>query len=155
MQHRVYKVVDFQGLSSSDVLKNTCSLEMFMLFTLYWCMYVCIYCFVCLGDHKQLRPNPADYMVGKNLKLEISLFERLINNGIECYTLNIQHRMRPEISTLLVPTIYPKLLDHPSVQHRDKIKGIEKNVFFIAHNVPEQEVSNCSSLLFMFKIDPI
>lgn len=100
---------------------------------------------VLIGDHKQLRPNPADYVVGKNLKLEISLFERFINNGIECYTLNIQHRMRPEISTLLVPTIYPKLLDHPSVQHRDKIKGIDKNVFFITHNVPEQEITEISS----------
>lgn len=100
-------------------------------------MYLCSFC---SGDHKQLRPNPADYAIGKNYHLEISLFERLIKNGIHCYTLNIQHRMRPEISTLLVPTIYPKLLDHPCVRQREKIRGIDKNVFFITHKSLEQEV---------------
>lgn len=102
--------------------------------------YTYLYSF-CVGDHKQLRPNPADYNIGKDLHLEISLFERLINNGIQCYSLNIQHRMRPEISTLLVPTIYPNLLDHPCVQQRERIKGIDKNVFFISHEHHEQEVS--------------
>lgn len=88
-----------------------------------------------------MRPNPADYLVGKDLKLEVSLFERLINNGIECHTLNIQHRMQPQISTLLVPTIYETLRDHPCVYERDKIRGLDKNLFFITHGFPEQEVS--------------
>lgn len=38
----------------------------------------------------------------------ISLFERLIKNGIEFHQLKEKHRMRPEISSLLKPHIYVK-----------------------------------------------
>ncbi|KAA0200391.1 hypothetical protein HAZT_HAZT003233 [Hyalella azteca] len=55
-------------------------------------------------------------------------------------TLQYQHRMRPEISSLLVPAIYPELEDHPSVQGRDHIRGVERSVFFVSHLEKEQEV---------------
>uniref|UniRef100_A0A915EMN9 DNA2/NAM7 helicase helicase domain-containing protein n=1 Tax=Ditylenchus dipsaci TaxID=166011 RepID=A0A915EMN9_9BILA len=40
----------------------------------------CEHC-ILIGDHKQLRPNPAVYELAKKYNLEISLFERLINNN--------------------------------------------------------------------------
>ena len=38
--------------------------------------------------------------------MDISIFERLINNNFDYVTLNTQRRMRPEIS-LIVKEIYP------------------------------------------------
>uniref|UniRef100_A0A915DE83 RZ-type domain-containing protein n=1 Tax=Ditylenchus dipsaci TaxID=166011 RepID=A0A915DE83_9BILA len=60
-----------------------------------------------IGDHKQLRPNPAVYELAKKYNLEISLFERLINNEFPYRALAKQHRMRPEISRTLMPHFYP------------------------------------------------
>ena len=45
--------------------------------------------------------------------------------------------MRPEISQLLVPTIYSDLKDHPSVLHYPNVKGVKVNVFFLDHDKPE------------------
>jgi hypothetical protein len=61
---------------------------------------------ILIGDHKQLRPNTANYSMEKKYHLGTSLFERMIINDVHCYTLNVQHRMRPEISCLIRPTIY-------------------------------------------------
>lgn len=78
---------------------------------------------ILIGDHLQLRPNPAVYELAKNFNLEISLFERLIKNQMEYHQLKQQHRMRPCISSLLVPHIYKQLLDHPSVENYEDVKG--------------------------------
>lgn len=64
---------------------------------------------ILIGDHKQLRPNPAVYELAKKYNLEISLFERLIINGYPYKSLKQQHRMRPEISRTLMPLFYPDL----------------------------------------------
>lgn len=74
----------------------------------------------------------------------ISLFERMVLNKIQCYTLDVQHRMRPEISSLICPMIYPDLKDHESVLNRPSILGVEKSIFFIDHQHPE-EVCNDNS----------
>lgn len=58
--------------------------------------------------------------------------------------LDVQHRMRPEISKLICPMIYPNLKDHESVLNRPPIQGIEKSVFFIDHQHNE-EVCNDNS----------
>uniref|UniRef100_A0AC34GXD3 DNA2/NAM7 helicase helicase domain-containing protein n=1 Tax=Panagrolaimus sp. ES5 TaxID=591445 RepID=A0AC34GXD3_9BILA len=50
---------------------------------------------ILIGDHKQLRPNPAVYDLAVKYNLEISLFERLINNGYPYRMLENQHRMCP------------------------------------------------------------
>lgn len=78
---------------------------------------------ILIGDHQQLKPNPTVYELAKKYNLETSLFERLINNGIEYHQLKLQHRMRPEISALLVPHFYKDLMDHPSVHDYERIKG--------------------------------
>ncbi|XP_018015187.1 NFX1-type zinc finger-containing protein 1-like isoform X2 [Hyalella azteca] len=88
---------------------------------------------ILIGDHQQLKPSPAVYQLAKHYGLDTSLFERMINNGVAYETLKYQHRMRPEISSLLVPAIYPELEDHASVQGRDHIRGVERSVFFVSH----------------------
>lgn len=92
------------------------------------------------GDHKQLRPSPAVYQLAQSYKLDVSLFERMINNGLGCQVLDTQHRMRPEISSLIVPTIYPDLKNAESVHNRPDIRGVTSNVFFVTHDHPEDEV---------------
>ncbi|CAH1102677.1 unnamed protein product [Psylliodes chrysocephalus] len=93
---------------------------------------------ILIGDHQQLKPSTANYKIETKFKLGVSLFERMILNNIQCHTLNIQHRMRPEIANLIRPAIYPVLEDGDSVQERDHVKGIEHNLFFIDHNEEEQ-----------------
>lgn len=93
---------------------------------------------ILIGDHQQLQPISANYVLGKKYNLGISLFERMARNGIQCYKLNVQHRMRPEISILLQSTIYPFLCDHESVKERPSIQGMDKNVFFITHSHKEE-----------------
>ncbi|GIY60265.1 NFX1-type zinc finger-containing protein 1 [Caerostris darwini] len=92
---------------------------------------------ILIGDHQQLKPSPAVHMLAVKYELDVSLFERMVQNGMQCYRLGIQHRMRPEISALLVPHIYENLKDHESVREYENIKGINKNVFFISHNYNE------------------
>ena len=38
---------------------------------------------ILIGDHVQLRPNPTVYTLAKDYKLDVSLFERLLNNNIQ------------------------------------------------------------------------
>lgn len=64
---------------------------------------------ILIGDHKQLRPNPAVYELAKKYKFDVSLFERLIKNQFPYRMLNNQHRMRPEISRTLMPFFYEEL----------------------------------------------
>ncbi|XP_041375508.1 NFX1-type zinc finger-containing protein 1-like [Gigantopelta aegis] len=92
---------------------------------------------ILIGDHKQLRPNPNVYRLAKDYSLDLSLFERMVNNGVPCNTLEIQHRMRPEIASLMLP-IYPKLKDADSVKLYPNVKGVSQNLFFITHNQPEK-----------------
>ena len=93
---------------------------------------------VLIGDHKQLRPKPTCYELEKDYSLNISFFERLIMNGFTHITLEKQHRMRPEISKLICPSIYDNLLDADNVLKYDHVRGVSKDVFFIDHVQPEE-----------------
>ena len=93
---------------------------------------------VLIGDHKQLQPKPNCYDLEVNYKLSVSLFERLVRNKIPYVTLNVQHRMRPEISRLIHPSIYSDLKDHSSVEEYDSILGVAKNVYVVDHDQPEK-----------------
>ena len=99
---------------------------------------------ILIGDHKQLRPKPNEYDLVKKYKLDISLFERLVRKGFPHATLQIQHRMRPEIAELVCPHIYDTLINHESVLHYQNVKGICKNLFFINHSFQETEDQNLS-----------
>jgi hypothetical protein len=100
---------------------------------------------ILIGDHKQLRPKPNEYELAKKYKLDISLFERLILNNFPHATLQIQHRMRPEIAQLVKPHIYSTLINHESVQNYGDVKGIDFNLYFIQHEFPEMEEENLIS----------
>ena len=97
---------------------------------------------ILIGDHQQLRPNPTVYELAKTYNLDVSLFERLIKNGLAFSKLENQHRMRPEISKLLVPHIYRELSDHQSVLNYPIIRGVQASMFFIDHDNLETEVGD-------------
>ena len=65
---------------------------------------------ILIGDHEQLRPSLNVHRLAENFNLDISMFERLINNDFENVMLLSQRRMRPEISEI-VRCIYPNLID--------------------------------------------
>ncbi|XP_017046922.1 NFX1-type zinc finger-containing protein 1 [Drosophila ficusphila] len=94
---------------------------------------------ILVGDHKQLQPFSGSSQVP-----QISLFERLIVAGMPFSLLNLQYRMRPSISELLVPTIYDELLCSESVKQYNDIRLMEKNLFFVRHTQPEQRASDMS-----------
>ena len=87
---------------------------------------------ILIGDHQQLRPTPAVYDLARTYKLDVSLFERMVNIGIHRERLSVQHRMRPEIAALM-KHIYKDLENHRSVEQYDDIKGMKKNLFFVNH----------------------
>ena len=96
---------------------------------------------ILIGDHKQLRPKTNDHIIGVKHKLEISMFERLVQNSLPLTTLSVQHRMRPEISQMVSNLFYQgSLLDHEITQSRPSVKGMKHNVYFVNHN--EYENSN-------------
>ncbi|KAJ8946031.1 hypothetical protein NQ318_023280 [Aromia moschata] len=99
---------------------------------------------ILIGDHKQLKPSTANYKIATQYGLEVSLFERMVNNDLQCYTLDVQHRMKPKICNLIRPTIYPHLLDHTSVMRRPSIQGVVPDLFFIDHKYPEELCDNSS-----------
>nr|XP_061814239.1 NFX1-type zinc finger-containing protein 1-like [Nerophis lumbriciformis] len=94
---------------------------------------------ILIGDHQQLRPSSTEYDLEKNYKMGVSMFERLVNMGLPFVRLNQQHRMRPEIASLLTPHIYEDLQNHPSVLNFDNIKGLKTNLFFVEHNQLEKQ----------------
>ncbi|XP_046546854.1 LOW QUALITY PROTEIN: NFX1-type zinc finger-containing protein 1-like [Haliotis rubra] len=106
---------------------------------------------ILIGDHQQLRPNPNVYTLAKRYKLELSLFERMVNNGLRINCLTIQHRMRPCISRLM-RHIYLRLEDHPKVSTIEDIKGIAKNLFFISHSEKEGNKEDSMSHFNEFEV---
>ncbi|KAK4899868.1 hypothetical protein LTR49_027565 [Elasticomyces elasticus] len=100
---------------------------------------------ILIGDHKQLRPKVNNYALtvekGEGFDLNRSLFERLILSGFPHTTLSQQHRMCPEISSIVCNMTYEDLIDAPSTLRREPVKGICGRVIFIDHRHPESAVS--------------
>uniref|UniRef100_A0A915JZM5 NFX1-type zinc finger-containing protein 1 n=1 Tax=Romanomermis culicivorax TaxID=13658 RepID=A0A915JZM5_ROMCU len=94
---------------------------------------------ILIGDHFQLRPNPAVYQLAKHFNFDVSLFERLINNGFPHAVLTEQHRMRSEISDNLMPYFYTNLRNHRSVDEYENVKGMSKNMYFFNHGHLEDQ----------------
>ncbi|KAJ4487682.1 P-loop containing nucleoside triphosphate hydrolase protein [Lentinula aciculospora] len=99
---------------------------------------------ILIGDHKQLRPKVNDYRLsvekGEGYDLNMSLFERLVRKRYPHTTLLEQHRMRPEISTLVRELTYPDLVDAPRTQNRPPLRGLQDVVIFVNHAHQEDEV---------------
>jgi superfamily I DNA and/or RNA helicase len=105
---------------------------------------------ILIGDHHQLRPNPAVYKLAIDYHMDVSLFERLIRNRFQWVfafhhnllfcshtQLSEQHRMRTEISQLFMPHFYDVLADHASTTSREHVRGMQKDVLFINHDQQE------------------
>ncbi|CAI8021593.1 NFX1-type zinc finger-containing protein 1 [Geodia barretti] len=105
---------------------------------------------ILIGDHKQLRPKPNHYELEKKYDLHVSLFQRLIENDIPIphVTLTVQHRMRPDIASLIHPAIYSELQNGPrAIEHgKHKIAGVGHNLFFLHHEHPEKQQNPNESL---------
>ena len=99
---------------------------------------------ILIGDHVQLKPNPSVYTLAKDYKFDVSLFERLINNNTKRQMLDIQHRMRPEISILMKHFYDKPIKDHSSVTLFRNVIGLKHNVLFFNHKNAEN--SDSSSL---------
>ncbi|KAL8995168.1 MAG: hypothetical protein Q9169_005053 [Polycauliona sp. 2 TL-2023] len=96
---------------------------------------------ILIGDHKQLRPKTANYELtvekGEGYDLNRSMFERLVLKGFPHQVLTQQHRMRPEISTLVRSITYPDLLDAPKTRGRPSLRGFQDSLIFVDHRQPE------------------
>ena len=91
---------------------------------------------VLVGDHKQLRPRIQSPEL-RDTNLDLSMFERLINNNLEYSRLHVQRRMIPEIREL-ISTIYPGLEDHPCTETRSDVKGMSGiNSFWLNHQAED------------------
>jgi helicase required for RNAi-mediated heterochromatin assembly 1 len=97
---------------------------------------------ILVGDHLQLQAHCSVPELEKHpYNLSVSMFERLINNGVPYTMLNRQRRMIPELRHLLSNNFYPELRDHPSVLDREinrrPVPGVRFDSFFYHHNWPE------------------
>ena len=110
---------------------------------------------ILIGDHKQLRPKPNEHILAQQYKLAISLFERLVIKKLTHATLQIQHRMHPEIARLVCPHVYEKLLNHETVTRYPVVRGICKPLFFIHHTRPEKEDPNLLSFMNEYEAEYI
>ncbi|CAN9111591.1 unnamed protein product [Alternaria alternata] len=104
-----------------------------------------------IGDHEQLRPSVSNFRDlslesdrGKLHALDRSQFERLSIGEpgrplMPVAQLNVQRRMRPQISSLIRETIYDKLKDHASTIDLPDVVGLRHNVFWLDHTNLENE----------------
>ncbi|KAH8793683.1 hypothetical protein DL96DRAFT_1740527, partial [Flagelloscypha sp. PMI_526] len=99
---------------------------------------------ICIGDPQQLRPTLATFSLsvdstkGRRLyQFDRSLMERLSDNGFPMSLINVQRRMRPEISRFPRLILYPNLEDHALVSEYRPVQGMQHNVFFLTHTQGE------------------
>ena len=92
---------------------------------------------IMIGDHLQLKPKINNYALsaekGDGYDLNVSLFERLIHAGYPHTTLLKQHRMCPEISSLVRNLTYPGLEDDEKTKNRPMPRGLCDRVIFFNH----------------------
>ena len=105
--------------------------------------------FILIGNHEQLKLQIRNYNLfliksnwGKQYQFNHSLFEWLAREPTGQYQipiiqLNIQRRMRPEISRLIRDTLYFRLVNHPDTKSLPNVSGIKKNVFWYYYMNPE------------------
>ena len=111
---------------------------------------------IMIGDHQQLKPHIESYELEKKFNFNISLFERMINNGVKYVKLTNQRRMRPEFADF-IRIIYEKdsYQDHESVCKYDNIKGVKLNCFFFNHKNLESENQGLKSKFNKFEAEMI
>lgn len=99
---------------------------------------------IMIGDHQQLRPKINNYALsvekGSGYDLNRSLFERLVDSGYPHSTLAKQHRMVPEISSLVRNLTYPDLLDDDKTLNRPGPRELQDRVIFLDHTHAENNL---------------
>jgi len=105
---------------------------------------------ILVGDHKQFRPHcHVSRLEGPPWNMNVSLFERLIMNGMDFNLLRRQRRMIPRIRRLLSPIYGDVITDHPVVlseEHRPPVPGMTKtSTWFWTHDFPEGRDAQMSS----------
>ncbi|KAM0712369.1 hypothetical protein Q7P37_011464 [Cladosporium fusiforme] len=127
--------------------------------------------FIQIGDHQQLRPSISNFRdlslesaQGKMCQLDRSQFERLSVGERErpvmpVAQLNVQRRMRPDISVLIRETIYSKLQDHRSTLQLPDVVGLRNNVFWFDHqnleNANQAEVQHKKSHVNLWEVEMV
>ncbi|KAK2770210.1 dead box helicase [Colletotrichum kahawae] len=93
---------------------------------------------ILVGDHMQLAPHADVLELSKPpFNLNVSLFQRLVERGIEYSSLQIQRRMVPEIRRLLSGW-YPLLVDHDCTRAHDAVPGMgSQRLLWFDHQQPE------------------
>lgn len=97
-----------------------------------------------IGDHQQLRPQINNFSLslesqqGRLYQLDRSQFERLsvgehYQPPFPVSQLNVQRRMRPEISALIRNTLYERLIDHEKTKNFPDVVGMKGNLFWYDH----------------------
>ncbi|KAI9652701.1 MAG: hypothetical protein M1829_001484 [Trizodia sp. TS-e1964] len=121
---------------------------------------------ILIGDHLQLRPKYCNYAIsvekGQGYDFNRSMFERLVLAGYPHTTLSKQHRMCPEISSLVRRLTYPSLRDADKTMNRPPVRGIRDRVVFFNHTFPEvdaeeladrRDVESKTSKSNLFEVD--
>lgn len=111
-------------------------------------LFPCLQQLILVGDHQQLPPSCDITRLSEDpYNLNISMFERLVKNGLPYTMLNEQRRMAPELR-YIVQKFYPELQDHPlvkDVNNRPLIPGMgERRSWFFNHQWPEEVDANNS-----------
>ncbi|KAL4242825.1 hypothetical protein ABKN59_011535 [Abortiporus biennis] len=117
---------------------------------------------ICIGDPEQLRATLANYTLsmdsdrGKTLyKFDRSLMERLADSGFPMTQINVQRRMRPEISHFIRTILYPRLEDNDVVMNYPRVSGMQHNVFFLNHKNKEGGTEDSVSKFNMYEVEMV
>eukprot|EP00834_Sanchytrium_tribonematis_P004799 NODE_256_length_11672_cov_0.220168.p1 type:complete len:1180 gc:universal NODE_256_length_11672_cov_0.220168:4713-1174(-) len=99
---------------------------------------------ILIGDDQQLTAKINHHDLSKESKhhkfnINLSMFERLAKLNMKMETLDVQRRMRPEISEIPRRLYYPSLKDDYSCLNRENIKGFTKNMIFFNHTWEENK----------------
>ncbi|KIP03942.1 hypothetical protein PHLGIDRAFT_76808 [Phlebiopsis gigantea 11061_1 CR5-6] len=117
---------------------------------------------ICIGDPEQLRPTLATFALsmdsarGKELfKFDRSLMERLADAKLPMTQINVQRRMRPDISHFIREILYPKLEDHSLVAEYPHVQGMQNDVYFLNHTNAEGGAEDSSSKYNMYEVEMV
>ncbi|KAF8656756.1 hypothetical protein AX16_002435 [Volvariella volvacea WC 439] len=118
---------------------------------------------ILIGDPLQLRPTLTNYSLSMDSKIgeklyrfDMSLMERLSSSGFPMSRIDVQRRMRPEISSLIRNTLYPTLIDNDCVQNYPDVRGMAQNIFFLNHqNAENGDEDDIASRHNMYEVEMI
>ncbi|CAD8184636.1 unnamed protein product [Paramecium pentaurelia] len=101
---------------------------------------------ILIGDHQQLKPHMECYDLEVKFRANISLFERLIKNGLEYVTLRFQRRMKSKFADF-IRLIYKDYQDHSTIQEQNKIhiEGLTTDLLLFDHMHQEDKKVSSSS----------